>query len=365
MIRSVVKPARHFGYLRLLRHANQMDSKNGVDTFLVKANDKDNEFFILQSKLSSQNVTAQRTDENENKPASSPSLDGEAPEDTEAEDDYILKLHPTRSAKSYWYDVPGGVIWRCFRFIGDVKNLRITRTPDVAGQAFHMLARFHERQCNLPTSFQDMFLSQPTEDAQYYEALLDAISKNPEGRVEKCHEEIKYAKANKFLISMPSSLRYMGSIPNPTKPAVVEESIHTEPRPNGDFCAVDLNTVAPSLAGYGAIGEEILIADYMHDPYNENRTEDDATDQRLHTLLIELNDILTRNEHKELILLGRQLAHNIGLRLLTDYILGDIEFPSDFAGHNLLRSREMFMLSCRIEECKNRMLYDEMEMDLA
>lgn len=342
-----------------------MESKNGVDTFLVNANDKGNEIFILQRKSSSKNATPfQQTDESESEPASLPSYHGEAPQDTHAKNTRFLKLYPTRSAKSYWYDVPGGVIWRCFRFIGDVKNLRITRTPDVAGQAFHMLARFHERQCNLPTSFQDMFLSQPTVDAQHHEALLDAVAKNPEGRVEKCHEEIKYANANILLISKSASLRYVGSIPNPVKPAVVEESIHTEPRPNGDFCAVDLNTVAPSLAGYGAVGEEILIADYMHDPYDENRTEGDLTDQRLDTLLVELNDILTRNEHKELILQGRQLAHNIGLRLLTDFILGDIEFPSDFTDHNLVRSREMFRLSYRIEECKNRMLYDEMEMEM-
>lgn len=365
MIRHVVKPARYFGYLRLLRHVDQMDSKNGVDTYLVEPSDKSNELFILQSKLSSLTATAQRTDENDGEPTASPSLDGEAPEDTHAEDDYILKLHPTRSAKSYWYDIPGGMIWRCFRFIGNVKNLGITRAPNVAAQAFLMLARFHERKCNLPSSFQNIFLSNHTEDTQCHDALLDAIAKNPEGRVDKCHEEIKYAKANKLLISNSSSLRHVGSIPNHTKQFVTENFIHTEPRANGNFCSVDLNTVAPSLAGYGAIGEENLIAEHVNYLPDKNRTENDFTDQRLYTLLMELNDILTRNEHKQLIMQGRQLAHNIGLRLLTDYILGDIVFPSDFNGHNLIRSREMFRLSCQIEECKNRMLYDEMEMDLA
>ena len=365
MIRNVARPAKYFGYPRLIRHADRLDSKDGTETYLVKVFNEGYETIILQSKLSALKFGAGIFDVNLCEPDYARPLDSDAVVAPYSGNECFLKLHPTRNARSFWFDVTGGVIWRCFRFIGDAASHRIMRAPDVAEQAFLMLARFHEKQCSLPASFQHMFRSDPTEYPQHYDALLDAVSRNPEGRVDKCQGDIKNAiMANKQRIPIFSAHGEMGNASNLVKSFVAAETILPTLRSNLSFCAVNLDSVAPSLSHYGPLGENIVVAESIDHTAKDERTRQSFTKLKPDALIKSLGDILTRNEHVHLVLRGRYLAHSLGVQFLTDYILGDIKFPSDFPGHNLLRFREMFRLSSRLEECKNIMLQEEREIEL-
>lgn len=365
MIRNVARAAKQFGYPRLIRHADRLDSKDGTDTYLVETFSKGYESIILQSKLSALSFGAgifnvNLYEPNVNRPLESDATSGPHPGNT-----CFLKLHPSQHARSFWFDVPSGVIWRCFRFIGDAASHRIMQAPDVAEQAFLMLARFHEKQCSLPASFQHMFRSDPTEYPQHYDALLDAISKNPEGRVEKCPGDIKNAiMANKQRVPIFSTHGEMGNASNLVKSFVASETILPTLRSSLSFCAVNLDSVAPGLSHYGPLGENIVAAESIIDTAKDELTRKIFTNLSLDTLIKNLDDILTRNEHMHLVLRGRYLAHSLSVQFLTDYILGDIKFPSDFPEQNLLRCREMFRLSFRLEEYKNIMLQEEIEFEL-
>jgi hypothetical protein len=365
MIRNVVRAAKQFGYSRLIRHADRLDSKDGTETYLVKAFDKGDETIILQSKLSALKFGAGIFNVNLYEPNVIRPLESDATAGPHPENTCFLKLHPSRHARSFWFNVPGGVIWRCFRFIGDAASHRVMRAPDVAEQAFLILNRFHEKQCSLPASFQHIFRSDPTECPQHYNALLDAISKNPEGRVEKCPGDIKNAiMANKQRIPIFSRHGEMGNASNLVKSFVASETILPALHSSLSFCAVNLDSVAPGLSHYGPLGENIVAAESINHTAKDERTKQSFTNLSLDTLIKSLGAILTRNEHVHLVLRGRHLAHSLGVQFLTDYILGDIKFPSDFPGHNLVRSREMFRLSSRLEECKNIMLQEEREIEL-
>ena len=365
MIRNVARAAKQFGYPRLIRHADRIDSKDGTETYLVKVFNEGDETIILQGKLSALKFGAGIFDVNLHEPNVNRPLESDATAGPHPENTYFLKLHPTRNARSFWLDVTGGVIWRCFRFIGDAASHRIMRAPDVAEQAFLMLARFHEKQCSLPASFQHMFRSDPTEYPQHYDALLDAVSRNPEGRVDKCQGDIKNAiMANKQRIPIFSSHGEMGNASNLVKSFVAAETILPTLRSNLSFCAVNLDSVAPSLSHYGPLGENIVVAESINHTAKDEQTRQLFTKLKTDALIKSLGDILTRNEHVHLVHRGRYLAHSLGVQFLTDCIIGDIKFPSDFPGHNLVRSREMFRLSSHLEECKNSMLQEDREIEL-
>ncbi|HEY9153585.1 MAG TPA: mucin desulfatase, partial [Opitutaceae bacterium] len=60
-------------------------------------------------------------------------------------------------------------------------------------------------------------------------------------------------------------------------------------------------------------------------------------------------------ERAHLVIAGRLMTYEVGIRFLTDFLQGDIYFKTKRPGHNLDRARNQFALLRRMEECASVM----------
>jgi hypothetical protein len=366
MIRNVAIPAKKFGYANLIRKADLVASKNGTQTYLATTSSFDNEIIVLQVASLTNFSDARRLHYTS---SYARSMNRDRTIDAEPVKPCSLQLVPTRTAEAFWHDVPWGVVWRCYHFIGDRPGSCGVHAPDVPGQCFLMLSRLHEKHCGLPSSFRHMFLEDVAKTSRHQDALRHAISMNPKGRVAKCHEEILDASAYKHCFSVFSARSQADSLPGQASQLAPEEVLPGSQRSDFGFCPVDLDAVAPGLSRYGQLGENIVVSDNRKSmgrrPARARETSKSKDNPTLAVLLREFYDILTLGEFIYLVQRGRHLAHSLGMLFLSDYILGDIEYPSDFPEHNLYRAREMFKLSLRMEICSDSIMQGKRDIQLA
>lgn len=368
MIRKVARPAKHFGHRHLIRMADRVASKDGTETYIAKTSEYDDDIVIFQATQSIY-FSDVRDDKGPHYTSDyARSMNRDMMIGAEPMERFPLRLVPSRAAEPYWHDVPGGVVWRCFQFIGSRPVSWNMPAPDVPGQCFAMLSRLHEKHCGLPASFRHMFCGDFAKSSRHQDALRNAISMNPIGRVAKCHEEILDASACKPCIPSLPVRSQSGYLPNRENPLEPAAELPVNLRSDFGFCPVDLHAVAPGLCRYGQLGENIVFADNRKSagchPAQARETDNPPDLPSLAVLLEEFHDILTLREFMHLVQRGRHLAHSLGVIFLSDYILGDIEYPSGSPDHNLHRAREMFKLSLRMETCKDRMLQVKRDIQL-
>jgi hypothetical protein len=119
------------------------------------------------------------------------------------------------------------------------------------------------------------------------------------------------------------------------------------------ICVVDLDTVMPGLSLYD-FGD--LVRSCVS-PVEEDSTDLDAIEVRPEVFealasgfLDQMADILTPAETCNLAFAGKLLTYEVGLRFLTDYLLGDVYFATKRQHHNLERARNQFQLVRRLDE---------------
>lgn len=71
--------------------------------------------------------------------------------------------------------------------------------------------------------------------------------------------------------------------------------------------------------------------------------------------LSELNDFLTEDEIENLVLGSKIITYEQAIRFLTDYILGDVYYKTEYDFHNLNRAINQFELLASIEKQTNEM----------
>jgi aminoglycoside phosphotransferase (APT) family kinase protein len=119
------------------------------------------------------------------------------------------------------------------------------------------------------------------------------------------------------------------------------------------ICVTDLDTTMPGLVLHD-FGDMVRTA--------TNNAAEDELDLDLVRMQIEIfgplaegylskaGQFLNPIEMKELVFSCKVIVLEIGMRFLTDYLLGDVYFKTQREGHNLDRSRAQFRLLTSIEE---------------
>jgi hypothetical protein len=124
------------------------------------------------------------------------------------------------------------------------------------------------------------------------------------------------------------------------------------------ICVVDLDTLMPGLTLYD-FGDMVRTTT---SPAKED--ELDLTRVRMQMPMFEAlvrgyltfaNDFLTSAEKRLLAFSGKLITFEIGVRFLTDFLVGDTYFKVHRNGHNLDRCRTQFKLVESIEEQEDSM----------
>lgn len=269
-----------------------------------------------------------------------------------------LTLVPTRQKQSWFVD-ENKEVYRMYEMIEDVNSFDLVESTKHAYQGARAFGDFFKQLTDLPGPRLHETIPYFHHTPKRVEALEEAIRKDPAGRVEKAGEEIQFALDRAALAWVLLSLHEEGRIP--------ERVVHNDTKFNNvlldktsgeALCVVDLDTVMPGLMGYD-FGDLVRTST---SPTEEDEPDVARVEMRLpffealvRGYLDTAGDVLTPDEIRTMAVSGRLLTYTIGIRFLTDHLMGDTYFKVHREGHNLDRARAQFALIKSMEEQEGEM----------
>jgi hypothetical protein len=271
-----------------------------------------------------------------------------------------LTLIPTRDGQP-WLQTEDGNHWRAYRFIERSSSFDTVTTPHQAFQAAQAFGQFQLELADLahPRLHETIpgFHHTPSRLA----ALQRVIEADPSNRAGQAHSEIAFALARAQIAgvlidaNLPERVTH-----NDTK----FNNLLLDSSTGEAICVIDLDTVMPGLALYdfgdmvrtatsGAAEDEPNLSKVdLHFPIFEALTRG---------YLSSAGAFLTGQEKDHLVVSGKVIAYEQGLRFLTDHLMGDPYYKIHRPGHNLDRCRTQFKLVESIEaqeDAMNRLVRD-------
>ena len=251
-----------------------------------------------------------------------------------------LHFHHTADRKTYVLD--GENFWRMTTFIPS-KTYGTVADPEIIHNAG---AAFGEFQMQLADfDINQLYETIPNfhNTRARYEQLMDAVKKDPVGRVAEVQDELNFLLSVQNEACKLTDMVMNGELPlrvthNDTK----INNVLFSPIDKRAMVVVDLDTVMPGLVGHD-FGDAVRFA--------ANRQPEDSRD--LDKVMVDLDvfrafaegflemtaKTLTQNEIDTLALSSFVLATELATRFLADYILGDPYFNISCPDHNLVRTR--------------------------
>ncbi|MCL1908532.1 MAG: aminoglycoside phosphotransferase family protein [Holophagaceae bacterium] len=271
----------------------------------------------------------------------------------------ILTLVQTKNGENFARDEEGR-IWRCYIFIGDSKSWDIIETT---GQAFEAAKAFGAFQCDLmdydgPRLFETIPMFHHTRSR--FAGLEKAIKDDVRNRVAKAEKEIEIALSREALANSLLRLSEVGAIPerithNDTK----LNNVLLDNQTGEGICVLDLDTVMPGLSLYD-FGDMVRTA--------TNPVAEDELDVDKVVVQVPMFEALAKGyiegtagtllpiEKESMVISGKLLTFECGIRFLTDYLQGDSYFKIHREAHNLDRCRTQFALLKSIEDHEDALM---------
>jgi hypothetical protein len=270
----------------------------------------------------------------------------------------VLTVVPTSNGHSYYQD-GDGEYWRTFVFVERAQAFESVQSPHQAYEAAKAFGTFQSLLADLGGPRLHDTIPQFHHIRKRFAALQQAIQEDHCNRAKSAAREIEFALGQEPWIGRLLDAHERGEIP--------ERITHNDTKFNNvmmdwesgeAMCVVDLDTVMPGLVLYDfgdmvrtttspTLEDELDLSKvFMHVPMFESlaRGYVDAT-----------REFLTPAEKSFLVYSGKLMTFIIGIRFLTDYVLGDKYFRVHRPAHNLDRARTQFKLVQSIAEQEGAM----------
>ncbi len=268
-----------------------------------------------------------------------------------------LQLVSTREGKDYFTDVNDRV-WRLTPFIEETECFQ-SATPALFEEAARSFGNFQYMLRDYPAHT----LHETIENFHNTEArlsqFLQALEANPLDRAKTVQEEIQFVLDRRHICPVLMDALRAGKLPlrvthNDTK----LNNVLFDRATGRGMCIVDLDTTMPGLAVTD-------FGDAVRDGAN-NAAEDEKDLSKVNFdlelfecytrgFLAGCRGSLTAGELEYLPWGARIIALELGMRFLTDYLLGDGYFHTTYPGQNVDRCRTQFKLARDMEEQFDRM----------
>ena len=263
----------------------------------------------------------------------------------------VLTLIKTFAGNPFFQDKQGNY-WRCYLYIPDTISYDSVDSEEKATEGGRIFGKFQSILSGLDAKLLSETIPYFHDLEKRLETFRNTIAKNPEKRVTKVDDEIRFVDDRaEELLSITRKINN-GDIPirithNDTKfnNILFDKKNHAQ-------CIVDLDTVMPGSILHD-FGDAIRTA-----ANTAVEDEADLTKVSLNMKLFkayasgymsEAHHFLTQSEIENLALASKFMVFIIGLRFLTDYIDGDNYFKVQHPEHNLQRCRAQFQLIRSIE----------------
>jgi hypothetical protein len=260
-----------------------------------------------------------------------------------------LTLLPTRQGGA-WHLDPGGNYWRCYIFIEKARSFDAIKSPRQAFEAAKAFGRFQKLLSDLPAPRLHDTIPDFHHTPRRFARLEQALAKDAFNRALAARTEIEFALRRKPMTSLLLDAQLPERVThNDTK----INNVMLDDQTGEEVCVIDLDTVMPGLALYD-FGD--LVRTATSPAMEDERDLDRVTMQfpmfeaLARGYLSTASDFLTPAERRHLVLSGKLITFEIGIRFLTDFLDGDTYFKMHRDGHNLDRCRTQFKLVQSIEE---------------
>lgn len=269
-----------------------------------------------------------------------------------------LNLYPAR-AGGMWIEDEAGSLWRCYNCIEGCVTYDVVENTRQAYQAAYAFGAFQDLVSDLdPAEISDTipdFHNTP----KRYARLMEAASKDLLGRKKDVLPELEFIRMREALASSLAEQEAAGLIPprvthNDTK----INNVMIDAETDAAVCVIDLDTVMPGLALYD-FGDLVRSAT---SPAAEDETDLSKVEMRMPIFeaLVEgyldaAGGFLVPAEVENLVVSGKLMTFEVGIRFLTDHLEGDVYFKTHRPGHNLDRARNQLALVARMEEREEEM----------
>jgi Ser/Thr protein kinase RdoA (MazF antagonist) len=276
--------------------------------------------------------------------------------------DHICKNHsgynflsaiPTSSGKQMAYDADG-FPWRLFPYFNNTYTVDKVETADQAESAAAEFAKLVYFLKDV-----EVRLFKPTIDRFHdlswrYQQFCDALADPAPGRTERARDLIDVATSCQYLVNEYENLIKSGEMPirithNDTKINNVLFDLNT----NKAVCAIDLDTLMPGYFIYD-IGDMIRTFVSPVDEEEQDLSKIIVRGNIYRAIqrgyLSVMGGSLTSSEIKAIPFSGMMMTYIMALRMLTDFLNGDIYYKITYQDQNLIRARNQFTLLNALKE---------------
>jgi Ser/Thr protein kinase RdoA (MazF antagonist) len=268
-----------------------------------------------------------------------------------------LQLVKTTDNQLFFEDTKGNC-WRCFVYCPHHTADCTQFTPALAQEGGRALGVFQSMLADLPA--ESLYQTIPDFHNLSYRLsqFNEALQKNPCQRVAGVGAAIEAIRCRADEMLLVHRLGREGKIPlrithNDTK----LNNILFDQQEKA-LCLVDLDTVMPGYVHFD-FGDAIRT---LASTTGEDDPELDEIDVDLDLYksfaqgyLSVMKNVLTTTEIASLAFSARLMTYIVAVRFLTDYLLGDTYYKTDYPTHNLVRTRNQLALLQAMEAAKRNM----------
>lgn len=265
-----------------------------------------------------------------------------------------LTLILARDGKPYYRDSDGNT-WRAYIFVEKAKTFDAVESPKQAFEAARAFGQFQCLLADLPAPRLHETIPDFHHTPKRLAALERAIEADVCNRAVLAKPEIDFVMRRKDLVSVLLD----ASLP--------ERVTHNDTKFNNvmlddvtgeGVCVIDLDTVMPGLALYD-FGDMVRTTT---SPAREDERDLSLVQMQFPMFealvkgyLSASGDVLTKAEKQYLAFSGKLITLEIGIRFLTDLLMGDVYFKIHREQHNLDRCRTQLKLVESIEQQEDAM----------
>ena len=254
-----------------------------------------------------------------------------------------LRLIPVRDGHS-WLKQPDHTVWRCYPFHEGTESFTKITSVDLAYRAAAAFGSFQAKLSDLDSSMLHETIPDFHNTPVYFSKLLAAADKDSQDRLAEAMEEYEYIVSQKSLTSILMDADLPVRIThNDTKISNILFPTDAGLPP----IVIDLDTVMPGLALFDfgdLVRSAASTADEDETDPSKIRLDPDLAKALTEGYLSTAAEFLTPAEIELLPFSPKVITLELAIRFLTDHLLGDTYFRTEYPGHNLDRARNQLHL---------------------
>jgi Ser/Thr protein kinase RdoA (MazF antagonist) len=259
----------------------------------------------------------------------------------------FLSAVETLDGKEMVYD-PEGFPWRLFPYFDNTFTVDKVSTAVEAYSAAAEFARLSRYLKDIDTALFKPTIPGFHDLSLRYQQFETALKNATLERSRRAHEAILKAQSFGYLVKEYEDLIQSGSLkPRITHNDTKINNILFNATTGKAVCAIDLDTLMPGYFIYD-IGDMIRTfvspVDEEEKDVNRIAVRKDIYRALIDGYLSQMNDCLTPEEKKAIPFSGMMMTYIMALRMLADFLNGDIYYHINYEGQNLVRATNQLRL---------------------